>query len=332
MLSEFGIFRTAGSRANAFVYIKYILLVVLVFLSGFFFYEIKYELMSLIGLRRPQFHRFINFSDVAILNEKKTHERAQHSHIPRIIHQIWIGRLDDAYCDWIDTFRIDFIRQNPDYVHKIWNTEIFEKKYGPLKNRAIYDLETNIASKADILRYEILFHEGGIYIDADSVWLGRPIKEIFESKSAIRTGLVLGVHFGAPEWESDSFSHSLLYANGVIGVSKHHPAMKHVILNVMLNYGFLFTYPYYIRTGPFLFSFALAAVNFSITAIHTDIFYPSGWFHNHDESVSDRVIKAKKNYPESVFYQVGMNTNSKGFKRQNCTNWSIKLKMESGSF
>ena len=42
-------------------------------------------------------------------------------------------------------------------------------------NRDLYDQERMFQCKADILRLEILWHEGGIYIDADmvnpSAWL-----------------------------------------------------------------------------------------------------------------------------------------------------------------
>ena len=40
-----------------------------------------------------------------------------------------------------------------------------------MQNRDIYEKETDYACKADILRYEILYQYGGVYIDADIVLL-----------------------------------------------------------------------------------------------------------------------------------------------------------------
>lgn len=91
--------------------------------------------------------------------------------IPKIIHQIWIGpkKRPDM---WIDTFRIDYINKNPKYQYILWN----EDNIDPLFNdfpiyRIIYDIEQTYNGKSDILRYLILYIHGGIYIDADSVWI-----------------------------------------------------------------------------------------------------------------------------------------------------------------
>jgi mannosyltransferase OCH1-like enzyme len=91
--------------------------------------------------------------------------------IPKIIHQIWIGpnKCPDM---WIDTFRIDYIKKNPEYEYILWN----EDNINPLFQdfpiyRIIYDLEYTYNGKSDLLRYLILYNYGGIYLDSDSVWI-----------------------------------------------------------------------------------------------------------------------------------------------------------------
>jgi hypothetical protein len=81
----------------------------------------------------------------------------EYPEIPRIIHQIWIGDLEKAHCSWMDTFRIDFMKQNRGWTYKLWNREVYEQKYGPMILGEVYDIEDFFASKADVLRYEIIW-------------------------------------------------------------------------------------------------------------------------------------------------------------------------------
>jgi mannosyltransferase OCH1-like enzyme len=41
-----------------------------------------------------------------------------------------------------------------------------------MHNRDLFDAEPNIAAKVDLLRYEIVHHYGGVYLDADTRSLG----------------------------------------------------------------------------------------------------------------------------------------------------------------
>jgi len=84
--------------------------------------------------------------------------------IPKIIHQLWIGpkpRPSKFMKTWQD--------KHPDFEYILWNEE-------ELKNRNFYlncvdkinDIE-EINGKADIIRWEILYHYGGLFLDADSI-------------------------------------------------------------------------------------------------------------------------------------------------------------------
>ena len=90
------------------------------------------------------------------------------SKIPKIIHQIWLGpniRPDI----WMNSWKIDYCKQYPDWEYKLW-TEKEINEFG-LKNKAQYEFEKFYNGKSDIARYEILNKYGGLFIDADSLWI-----------------------------------------------------------------------------------------------------------------------------------------------------------------
>ena len=89
--------------------------------------------------------------------------------IPKIIHQLWVGHHKVPY-KFIDTWRKDYIDSNPSWQYKLWREEDIDSI--DMQNREIYDKEYGYSGKADIARYEILYQHGGIWIDADAVWLG----------------------------------------------------------------------------------------------------------------------------------------------------------------
>ncbi len=98
---------------------------------------------------------------------KKTHaigEKAdQQLRIPLKIHQIWIGPKPlPAKFKWLmETWQ----KFHPDWEYKLWTNE--DLKDFPFINRAAFDGATNWGMKADILRYEILYYYGGLYVDLD---------------------------------------------------------------------------------------------------------------------------------------------------------------------
>lgn len=84
--------------------------------------------------------------------------------IPKIIHIIWIGddsiRPDNCIQTWID--------MNPSWCIKIWGNEDL-KTYGwhnAHHMKSMFSKEIN--GVADMMRWEILYNEGGLLVDADS--------------------------------------------------------------------------------------------------------------------------------------------------------------------
>lgn len=82
--------------------------------------------------------------------------------IPKKIHQIWLGgEFPDKYKRIRDTW----IEKNPDWEYKLWtDSDIVDFN---MENIELFNRIDNLGAKSDILRYEILYRHGGLYIDTD---------------------------------------------------------------------------------------------------------------------------------------------------------------------
>jgi hypothetical protein len=88
------------------------------------------------------------------------------NNFPKKVHQIWIGpkKRPDIWMESVKKFCSE-----KGYEYIVWD----DKKVSEMSmiNRDWYNLETTYNGKSDILRYEILYQNGGLYIDADMVVL-----------------------------------------------------------------------------------------------------------------------------------------------------------------
>jgi mannosyltransferase OCH1-like enzyme len=92
--------------------------------------------------------------------------------VPRTIHQIWIGPdpLPDEQLPWIESWK----RHHPTWEHRLWTEE--DLPADPIRPEILERLRSPV-ERADILRLEILFRHGGVYVDTDVECLG-PIDEL----------------------------------------------------------------------------------------------------------------------------------------------------------
>ena len=86
--------------------------------------------------------------------------------IPKIIHQIWLG---PPIPELLQKFTQIWRDVHPDWTYILWTEDNI--KTLKLINQEYYDEETEYASKANILRYELLYQFGGVYIDTDFMCL-----------------------------------------------------------------------------------------------------------------------------------------------------------------
>jgi mannosyltransferase OCH1-like enzyme len=86
----------------------------------------------------------------------------QENKIPKIIHQFWHGGpLPEKYKELADLWR----KMHPDWEYMLW-TEEAVAKFG-LGNKWMYDNMVNPSAKSDVVRYEVVYCYGGVYVDTD---------------------------------------------------------------------------------------------------------------------------------------------------------------------
>lgn len=207
--------------------------------------------------------------------------------IPKIIHQIWIGPNKPPW-SWINSFRKNFMDQHPDWEYHLWREADIAQL--DLFNRNMYESEEALSGKANILRYEILFQFGGIYIDADSEWLNNnPLQNLIDHTNP--TGIFAG-------WEDN-----VMLANSVIGCSVGNPLMYYVIKLLRKTFHSnrqIENRPTWVSSGPRFFSEALLPFNITKFPIH--YFYPVSWHQD------NRGINTSR-FTRSYMIQYGYSTN-----------------------
>ena len=216
--------------------------------------------------------------------------------IPKIIHQIWLGpnKRPDI---WMNSWKIDYINKYPDWEYKLWT----EKEINELNliNNKQYEHEQFYNGKSDIARYEILNKFGGIFIDADSLWINHSLDEILNKSK------------GSGMFCAEEPVNKWSIANGVIGFSKDHIILKEIIDHITNNY---FNLKKKLKkekdiwrvtgTEPFT-KIVKNAKNKLI--LESYYFYPES-FHKNNLSLDSQNFKNM--YPNSIMFQYGYTTNN----------------------
>jgi len=130
---------------------------------------------------------------------------------PKLMHFIWIGEspFPPMYEYYIQTW----ISHHPDWTFCFWCDENIPK----LVNQTFYNSSTHPAMKADILRYELLYFMGGVYIDSDFLCL-RNIDELLIDIT------------GFTGYESADFM-----AIGLMGFKPYDPILYQIIIKIPYN-------------------------------------------------------------------------------------------------
>jgi mannosyltransferase OCH1-like enzyme len=94
--------------------------------------------------------------------------------IPRVFHQIWVGR--DPVLDGFEAWRESWARLHPAWELRLWTDDNLPSG---LRNPQVYERERSAVERADILRLELVFRYGGVYLDAD-LECRKPIDELID--------------------------------------------------------------------------------------------------------------------------------------------------------
>lgn len=83
--------------------------------------------------------------------------------IPKIIHQIWIGGpVPEAFHAYMQTWQ----DMHPEWDYKLWTDDTISS-FMPLYNQSFYDETDSPGVKSDLLKWEIIYRYGGVYVDVD---------------------------------------------------------------------------------------------------------------------------------------------------------------------
>jgi mannosyltransferase OCH1-like enzyme len=134
--------------------------------------------------------------------------------IPKTLHVIWVGdesrRPDNCIRTWVD--------RNPGWTVKVWGNDALAT-YGWVNAahmRAMAARELN--GVADLMRWEILYREGGFVVDADSICV-RPLDDWLLDAEAFAC------------WESEVARPGLIAAGYVASVVDN-PFFGQIILDI----------------------------------------------------------------------------------------------------
>ncbi len=158
------------------------------------------------------------------------------------LNQIWLGNKPMP-TKWMDTWR----KLNPDMDYQLWtNFQGFryQKKIKHLIDKGF------ISCATDIMRVEILYDHGGVYIDADSIAL-KPIQD--------------APFINEPFWAVRDYTEWI--ANGTIGAAKGHPILEDYLNRIAGPHE-------YWEYGARMLTECLTPDAFILP---TYTFYPTGW-------------------------------------------------------
>lgn len=216
-------------------------------------------------------------------NYKRYHRLENDYIIPKIIHFIWLGSpLPERTKQLISTWK----KQHPDWKIEIWGDEHLPPF--PLQNQEAFDKAKNFGEKSDILRYEILYHFGGMYADTDFECLKS--FDFLHQSCEFYTGIVHN-------------NHALL--NGLIGVKQGHPIIKACIDYLQIGNGDNDAQRIMQQTGPYHFTqmfltYAVLCDPAKLAILPPTFFYPFPGVIALENKTSEEEAKALFIKPESL--------------------------------
>ena len=205
----------------------------------------------------------------------------------KIIHQIWLGnKSPPKWC--MDSWKDEYIKYNSDWKYILWTDK--EANELNMINKEHYKSEKNVRGKADILRYEILYQYGGIFIDADSLCIN--------IKRSLNELLIDNIKFFACREPKNK----QYIANGVIYCNKNNNVMF-IIKNLNCNYVSLKKkYPkehqiWLVTNQPM---FTNICENNNIKVYDSDYFYPEAFIKN---NINISLEEIRNKYNNSFMFQ-----------------------------
>jgi hypothetical protein len=203
-------------------------------------YAVETDFESLMGKQSKHWEYVKQREDMLLLNQCKTlYEKniqllatpSSQQKIPKIIHFIWLGPKPFPPQS-VENVRT-WIAHHPDWRVKYWTDRersapcngmerLFVKDFTFKHFEAQYNQSDNYGEKSDLLRYEILQQEGGVYADHDANCL--------QSFAPLHNTYDLYCCFETPH--PAFVGRNITCGNGVIGSKPAHPVIAKVISHI----------------------------------------------------------------------------------------------------
>jgi 2-polyprenyl-3-methyl-5-hydroxy-6-metoxy-1,4-benzoquinol methylase len=125
--------------------------------------------------------------------------------IPKIFHRVWLGGkpMPDHFILWGEGWR----KAHPGWTMRLWT----EREIRTFENLDLLSKCSSLAQRADIVRYEALFREGGVYLDTDMECV-RNIEPLIQDVNLFAC------------WQRSG-----ILSNAIFGASPGHPAMGELV-------------------------------------------------------------------------------------------------------
>ncbi len=138
--------------------------------------------------------------------------------IPKIIHRIWETEGSPPPTPKMIRNGVLWAQMNPEWEVKLWTNgpEGFWMANECLYRNAAPPGHDGFRFRADLLRLEILYHSGGLYVDMDTEPL-RPIGDLLEGKSAVAA-------YSPNRWKGKR-----IVTNAIMAAEPGHPWIKRCI-------------------------------------------------------------------------------------------------------
>ncbi|KAJ3386643.1 hypothetical protein HDU92_002353 [Lobulomyces angularis] len=196
--------------------------------------------------------------------------------IPKIIHQIWISNEKNQKLPVFHQIeKCKLI--NPDFEFKLWtNDNIDELKFINKEYFQSWRSTSEISGAADVLRYDILYQFGGIYVDVDTICL-RPFNELLNKEFFAGYEMLNNINSLDPT--------NKMIANGIIGSTKSYPLiglMREIIKTrkVAGDTAWIEVGPAFLSRSVEYFKASKYSLNFNYEILNYTIFYP----YHHSEA------------------------------------------------
>lgn len=159
---------------------------------------------------------YMFFRELYNFNKPSTIVSSSVTKIPQVIHQIWVG--PHPFPEKRKKLSLQWQKYHPHWKYKLWTDRDLQDFDFSLRD--LYNESTNFGQKADLLRYEILYKYGGLYLDIDFECV-KPFDELNQ-----KYHFYAGLH---PPHGIITPDHPVEVGNALIGSIPGHPIIKETI-------------------------------------------------------------------------------------------------------